>query len=144
MAQNQTTFSDRLQRIEETRSGGGMFRRRRKRREERGVVVHPDGFAQPILAPRRRLRFGFPLKGLILACIFTVLVKAYLMWSLGDEIYGAAVVQLLNGNPFERAAGLVLAPDQLSNWVMDVYQYVYRFFLSVATALEEGTLPDFA
>jgi len=56
----------------------------------------------------------------------------------------AAVSQLLSGNQFERAAGLVLAPDMVSLWLVDAYQYIYRFIVSVATALETGTFPDFA
>ena len=49
----------------------------------------------------------------------------------------AAVSQLLSGNQFERAAGLVLAPDMVSLWLVDVYQHIYRFIVSVATALEK-------
>ncbi|KPQ15528.1 MAG: hypothetical protein HLUCCO18_11960 [Rhodobacteraceae bacterium HLUCCO18] len=97
------------------------------------------------MAPRpRRLRFGFPVKGVIFASVAAVLVKAYLIWTLGDDVYGAAVSQLLSGNQFERAAGLVLAPDMVSLWLVDAYQYIYRFIVSVATALETGTFPDFA
>lgn len=143
MAQNQTTFSDRLQRIEDTRRGG-VFSRRRKRREKSGVVVHPDGFVQPILAPRRRLRFGFPIKGVIFAGAILVLVKAYLMWMLGDDVYGAAVAELLAGNQLERGAGLILAPDLVSNWLVDVYQTIYRFIGSIVTAVEETVLPYLA
>lgn len=137
MAQDQTTFSDRLRRIEDSRHSG-RFAWRRKRREHSHGVVHPDGFLQPITVPRKRLRFGFPLKGAVLAVVITVLIKAYLMWTLGDEIYDAAVAQMLSGNQLERAAGLILAPDQVSNWVVDVYQQIYRFFQSVSTAVVEG------
>jgi hypothetical protein len=143
MAQNQTTFSDRIQRIEQTRSSG-FFGRKRARRVNTGVVVHPDGFERPILAPRRHLRFGFPLKGVILAAVAMVLVKAYLMWFLGNDVYGTAVAQLLAGNQFERAAGLILAPDQISLWLVDGYQAIYRFVVSLATALEETVLPYIA
>ncbi|MDG4648212.1 hypothetical protein P6F26_07130 [Roseibacterium sp. SDUM158017] len=108
------------------------------------MVVHPDGFARPFATRSRRLRFGFPIKGLILATVVTILVKAYLIWTLGDDVYGAAVSQLLAGNQFERAAGLVLAPDQVSVLVVDLFQYVYRLLGVVATALMEGTLPDLA
>jgi hypothetical protein len=66
------------------------------------------------------------------------------MWTLGDDVYGAAVSQLLNGNQFERAAGLILAPDLLSNRIVDAYQYIYRVIVSVATALETGTFPALA
>jgi hypothetical protein len=142
MAQNQTTFSDRVQRIGDVRTG--KVARSHVRGEEHGVVVHPDGFVQTITARPRRLRFGFPLKGVIFASVVAILVKGYLIWTLGDDVYGAAVAQLLGGSQFERAAGLILAPDAVSLWIVDAYQQIYRFIVSVATALETGTFPDFA
>jgi hypothetical protein len=143
MARNQTTFSDRVQRIEGSRPNG-VFSRRRDSGEAAGVVVHPDGFVQSMAPRPRRLRFGFPLKGVIFASVVAVLVKAYLIWTLGDDVYGAAVSQLLSGNQFERAAGLILAPDTVSLWLVDAYQYIYRFIVSVATALETGSFPELA
>jgi hypothetical protein len=122
-----------------------VFRRDRSVATIRGIVVHPDGFVQTMTAPRpRRLRFGFPIKGVIFASVLAVLVKAYLIWTLGDDVYGAAVAQLLSGSQFERAAGLILAPDAVSLWIVDAYQQIYRFIVSVATALETGTFPGFA
>lgn len=141
MAQDQTTFSDRVQRIEGERASGNQ---RSVRGIDRGVVVHPDGFTQTITAKPKRLRFGFPLKGVIFASVLAVLVKAYLIWTLGDDVYGAAVAQLLNGNEFERAAGLILAPDAVSLWIVDAYQQIYRFVVSVATALETAVFPNLA
>src|SRR6056297_11991 len=143
MARNQTTFSDRVQRIEGSRTNG-LFSRRRDGREAAGVVVHPDGFVQSMAPRSRRLRFGFPVKGVIFASVVAVLVKAYLIWTLGDDVYGAAVAPLLSGTQFERAAGLILAPDTVSLWLVDAYQQIYRFIVSVATALETGTFPDLA
>jgi hypothetical protein len=142
MAQNQTTFSDRVQRIGSVRATGKS--RRDERSAEHGVVVHPDGFVQTITAKPRRLRFGFPIKGVIFASVLAVLVKGYLIWTLGDDVYGAAVAQLLGGNQFERAAGLILAPDAISLWIVDAYQQIYRFIVSVATALEIGSFSDVA
>lgn len=143
MAQKQTTFSDRLQRIDENRRGY-VFARRQESKDSESIVVHPDGFVQSITVPSRRLRFAFPIKGVLFACVLAILVKAYLMWTLGDDVYASAVSQLLAGNSVERAAGLVLAPDMVSNWMVDVYQQIYRFVVSVATALEEGTFPQLA
>lgn len=143
MAQKETTFSDRLQRIDENRRGY-VFARRREREETQSIVVHPDGFVQSITVPSRRLRFTFPIKGVLFACVLAILVKAYLIWTLGDDVYGAAVAQLLAGNDLERAAGLILAPDAVSNWMVDAYQQIYRYILSVATALEIGTFPQLA
>ena len=81
---------------------------------------------------------------MVLAVIITILVKAYLIWTLGDDVYGLAVAELLAGNQLERAAGLVLAPDRASLAVVDLFQYLYRFFAAVAAALQEGTFPEFA
>jgi hypothetical protein len=142
MAQNQTTFSDRVQRIEGGRSVRASLRRNNG--HDHLPVVHPDGFSQSFTPRPRRLRFGFPIKGVLFASVFAVLVKGYLIWTLGDEVYGAAVAQLLSGNQFERAAGLVLAPDMVSLWIVDAYQHVYRFIVSVATALQTGTFPEVA
>jgi hypothetical protein len=143
MAGNQTTFSDRLARIETTRRGDSRGRRRGKPREPK-ILIHADGVVQPTVRRSRHLRFGFPIKGVILSAVLSVLVKGYLMWTLGDDVYGLAVAELLAGNQFERAAGLVLLPDAVSNAVVDLYQYAYRFLVSLATALETGTFPALA
>ena len=139
MARNQTTFSDRIERIEESRRGGFFSRREKASQQRKSIVVHPDGFVQPIVVPSKRLRFGFPIKGVIFACLVAILVKAYLIWTLGDQVYADAVAQLLAGNQLERAAGLILAPDALTLRVVDGYQHVYRFLVSVATALEQSS-----
>lgn len=142
MAQNQTTFSDRVGRIGNARAASRSGRGNRG--ADHGVVVHPDGFTQTITPRPKRLRFGFPLKGVIFASVVAVLVKGYLIWTLGDDVYGAAVAQLLNGNGLERAAGLVLAPDAVSLFVVDAFQQIHRFVVSVATALETGAFPGVA
>jgi hypothetical protein len=131
MAQDQTSFSDRLRRIDESRGAGSARRSRKRRAEPVAAIVHPDGFSERIAGPKRRLRFGFPLKGVAIACALTVVVKAYLIWTLGGDVYGAAVAQLLGGSQFERAAGLILAPDLVSLWLVDAYQYLYRVVMSV-------------
>ncbi|MFW5655526.1 MAG: hypothetical protein ACOCTP_01260 [Roseicyclus sp.] len=107
-------------------------------------MIHPDGVVQPISAPPRRLRFWFPFKGVAIACLVAVFVKGYLIWMLGDDVYGLAVAELLAGNQFQRAAGLVLLPDAVSNAAVDLYQYVYRVIVSVATALETADFPTLA
>lgn len=143
MAGNQTTFSDRIERIEAERHGRSKGRRRVQPLDDH-LIVHADGIVQRVPSRARRLRFGFPIKGVLLASLAAVLVKGYLIWTLGDDVYGLAVAELLAGNQFERAAGLVLAPDAVSNAVVDVYQTLYRFIVSIATAVETGTLPTFA
>ncbi len=107
------------------------------------IVVHADGVERATFT-RRGLRFGFPLKGVIVATLVTIFVKGYLIWTLGDEVYGAAVAELLAGNRFQQAAGLVLKPDLASLAVVDVFQYVYRAIMSIGTALDAARLPGFA
>jgi hypothetical protein len=143
MAGNHTTFPDRLARIEEARLDECRGRRHTKRHKT-AVLTHPDGVVQARSSRPRRLRFGFPVKGVLLSCAVAVLVKGYLIWTLGDDVYGLAVAELLAGNRLERAAGLILLPDTLSNAVVDLYQYIYRVLVSVATALETGSFPTVA
>ena len=111
-------FSDRVNRIEQVR---------RRNRGGMGFVVHPDGVVSPIGKPSSRLRFGFPLKGLLLGFAIAVAVKAYLMWFLGTDIYALEVQSLLSGTAFEQAAAIVLMPDALSAWVVEKYDVAYAF-----------------
>lgn len=111
-------FNERLRRIQRSRRGkrGGM-----------GFVVHPDGMTTPIGRPSSRLRFGFPLKGMLAGLAIAVAVKAYLMWFLGNDVYTLEVQTLLSGAAFEQAAAMVLMPDVLSAWVVERYREIYVF-----------------
>lgn len=110
-------FSDRLNRIQ----------RGQRRRSGMGFVVHADGVVSPIGHASSRLRFGFPLKGLLLGLIVAVAVKAYLMWFLGTDVYALEVQTLLSGAAFEQAAGMILMPDALSAWAVERYDAIYAF-----------------
>ncbi len=111
-------FNDRLERINSGRRGRGTGM---------GFVIHPDGVVTSIGGSSSRLRFGFPLKGLVSAMIIAVAVKAYLMWFLGTDIYILEVQRLLVGSAFERLAAIVLMPDGLTGWVIERYQDAYVF-----------------
>lgn len=111
-------FNDRLNRIQHVR---------RRNRGGMGFVVHPDGVVSSIGNPSSRLRFGFPLKGVLLGFVVAVAVKAYLMWFLGTDLYALEVQSLLSGTAFEQAAAMVLMPDALSAWVVERYDVVYAF-----------------
>lgn len=111
-------FNDRLNRIQHVR---------RRNRGGMGFVVHPDGVVSSIGNPSSRLRFGFPLKGVLLGFVVAVAVKAYLMWFLGTDVYALEVQSLLSGTAFEQAAAMVLMPDALSAWVVERYDVVYAF-----------------
>lgn len=118
MVQDTEQFHDRLNRIQ---------RGRRNRRGGMGFVVHADGVVTALGRPQSRLRFGFPLRGLLLALTAAVAVKAYLMWFLGIDVYTLQVTALLSGSNFEQAAGMVLMPDALSLWVVDRYEDIFAF-----------------
>jgi hypothetical protein len=92
-----------------------------------GFVIHPDGIVTPIRQSPSRLRFGFPLRGLILGLIAALAVKSYLMWALGIEIYTLEMRSLLSGTAFEQIAAMVLMPDALSLWLVERYEDVYIF-----------------
>ncbi|MEJ6391545.1 hypothetical protein [Gymnodinialimonas ulvae] len=90
-------------------------------------MVHPDGIVTAIGKPSSRLRFAFPLKGIILSLMVAVAVKSYLMWFLGVEIYTLEVQSLLSGSSFERIAGLILMPDALTMWGMERFEDINVF-----------------
>lgn len=111
-------FNDRLDRIQ---------RGRRGRTSGMGFVIHPDGVVTSIGGGSSRLRFGFPLKGLLTAMLIAVIVKAYLIWFLGTDVYTLEVQSLLTGSAFERLAAIVLMPDGLTAWVVERFQDLYLF-----------------
>lgn len=111
MNQDYPNFRSRVQRIDQAR----------RNRVVGEFVLQSNGLLVP---KQRRLRFGFPLRGLIMAYVIAVAVKAYLIWFLGVEVYRAEVIQLLSGTNFQQAAGHILMPDQVTLWVADQYDWL--------------------
>ena len=111
MNQDYPDFLARVQRIE----------RSWRNRAPGEFVLQSNGLIVP---KQKRLRFGFPLRGLIMAFVIAVAVKAYLMWFLGTEVYSAEIVELLNGTPFQQAAAHILMPDQVTLWVVGIYDWL--------------------
>ncbi len=107
-----TTFADRLERIKDAHDY----------RSSHGLVTRPDGLLVPQSQPR--LRFTFPLKGLLFAFFVALNVKSYLIWVLGHETFNHAVLGLMNGSPLERVAGKILMPDDLSMRVVGIYDRI--------------------
>lgn len=107
-----------------------------------GFVVHADGIVKPIGRPSSRLRFSFPLKGLLAAFVLLVAVKAYAMWVIGVDIYALEVATMLQGSSFERLAATLVMPDALTLWVVDRYDDAYAFvqggLAATATGEAEG------
>ena len=111
MVQRDPDFNARLERIHSTR----------RNRVGGNLVGRTDDMT---VSTQRRLRFGFPLRGLILAFVIIVAVKAYLIWFLGLELYQAEILAPLSGTRFEQAAARILMPDQLTMWVVGVYDWI--------------------
>lgn len=96
-------------------------------------VLRTDGLLVP--RTKRRLRFGFPIKGLTLAFLISIAVKAYLIWFLGADVYQNQVQQLLNGSSLEQVAGRILLPDSVSLWVVTQYEWLYQFVLEYRASM---------
>ena len=103
------------------RSRVDRINRARRDRVVGEFVLQSNGLLVP---KQRRLRFGFPLKGLILAFVIAVMVKAYLIWFLGLELYQLEMLRLLSGSRFEQAAARILMPDQLTMWMVSQYDWI--------------------
>lgn len=111
MNQDYANFQARVQRIDHSR----------RNRVDGEFILQSNGLLVP---KQRRLRFGFPVKGLVTAFSIAVAVKAYLIWVLGYDLYQAEVLELLNGTSFEQAAARILLPDQVTLWVVDQYDWI--------------------
>jgi len=111
MNQDYPNFRSRVQRIDHAR----------RNRVEGEFVLQSNGLLVP---KQRRLRFGFPLKGLVMSFVIAVAVKAYLIWFLGIEVYSAEMLQLLSGTRYQQAAAHILMPDQLTMWVVSQYDWL--------------------
>ena len=106
------SFMDRLERIKDAHDFSVSH----------GFVARPDGLIVPMSQPR--LRFTFPLRGLLFAFCIALLVKSYLIWVLGHDVYSHAVIGLLNGSGIEQVAGKILMPDELSLWVVQGFDWI--------------------
>jgi hypothetical protein len=111
MNQDYPNFRSRVERID----------RARRNRVVGEFVLQSNGLLVP---KQRRLRFGFPLKGLIVSFAIAIAVKAYLIWFLGSDVYTAGVTELLAGSNFERAAARILMPDQMTMWMVGQYEWL--------------------
>lgn len=111
MSEDRPDFHARLDRIEQAR----------RARAEGGLVLRSNGLR---VAQHGRLRFRFPLRGLLVAFVISVAVKAYLVWVLGTDRYSLEVLRLLNGTRAEQAAAHILMPDRITLWVVTFYDWI--------------------
>ena len=123
MNQDYPNFRSRVQRID----------RARRNRVEGEFVLQSNGLLVP---KQKRLRFGFPLRGLMMAFVIAVAVKAYLVWFLGIEIYSAEVLALLNGTSYQQVAGRILMPDDLTMWVVGGYDWLAAQIVALQSAAQ--------
>lgn len=124
MLEEQESFVERLRRIEAEQKSARLIRRRPSRSEP-VMVVHADGVVTRRRATDDRLRFGFPLKGVLIAATLVVVVKAYLIWFVGPDAYSSMIAGLEAGSNFEQLAAQVLLPDYLSDRLVHVYDVIY-------------------
>lgn len=103
---NQKLFSSRLKRID-----------RQHRKLSRGYVqlVERDGMLVPM--PRRRVRTGFPFRGLLIAIVGILLFKGVLLASLGEGTYQFRVEKIAEGSSFEKVAAWVMQADPVTRWI---------------------------
>ncbi len=121
MNQNHDGFYERLERIKDVHDY----------RMKEGLVERPDGLLMHRSQPR--LRFDFPLRGLIFGSLVAIAVKAYLIWVLGHEVYSDAVIGLLNGSGLEQVAGKILMPDGVSLWVVQRYDWLASVYVQLTS-----------
>jgi hypothetical protein len=120
MNQDYPNFQSRIRRIN----------RSRRNRVVGEFVLQSDGLLVP---KQRRLRFGFPFRGLFAAFVIAIAVKAYLIWFLGIDLYRAEVLELLSGSSFEQVAARIMMPDQLTMWVVGVYDWLALQYVELTT-----------
>ncbi len=93
-------------------------------------VLQDDGLMVP--RRRRRFRFTFPWKGLLFAFVLSILLKALMVWYLGGDVYSDRIIALLQGAQWERVAGQILMPDQLTVWLVSQYDVIAEMIANAA------------
>ncbi|MEL6533438.1 MAG: hypothetical protein AAFN09_09025 [Pseudomonadota bacterium] len=84
------------------------------RRVPEAFLVRSDGLVVPKV--RSRLRFYFPFKALFAGFIAVMVVKGFLLYSLGEADYVARMQVMLEGSAYQELAAKVLMPDPVSIW----------------------------
>ena len=85
-------------------------------------VLLPDGLIVP--RKRSRFRFAFPWKGLLMAFVLSLLLKAFLVWYLGAVAYSDLIIPMFDGSAMDRVAGQILMPDRLTIWLVAQYEVI--------------------
>ncbi|MDG3042017.1 hypothetical protein [Roseicyclus marinus] len=111
MTEDRPDFHARLDRIEQAR----------RTRASGGHVLRSDG---PRVPPNGRMRVRLPVRGLVLALVIAVLVKAYLVWVLGPDRYNLEMARLLDGTRAQQAAAHILMPDRLTLRTVTLYDWI--------------------
>ena len=85
----------------------------RGRQDRAGDALAVQG--KPVPVPRhQRLGYRFPLKGLILAIVIVLMVKACLIWGMGLDQFQRERAHLLDGSGMQKVAARILTPDPLT------------------------------
>lgn len=128
MEKREETFIERLRRIEAEEANPIRRRSKAQTRARPVLVIHGDGVVTTAKPTPRRLRFGFPLRGVITASIVVVLVKGFVIWALGSGEYTAQIEAMRDGPRPAQIAAHILAPDDLSLWIVSGYDILAQEF----------------
>lgn len=91
---------------------------RRHKRLSRGYVmsVNHDGL---IIAQPKAKQGWFPWRGMLLALVGTLMVKAFMFAQIGAESYNGRVATLQAGNQVDQVGAFVLAADPATQWIAE-------------------------
>lgn len=134
MAEQNETFVERLRRIEaeEASLRNRLRKRPRLKPEPRTImVVHGDGIVTRSRVPDQRLRFGFPLRAVLTASLLVVMVKGFVIWAVGEDTYSGYIEGLMLRSEISQAAGYILAPDEMSMWLVAGYDLLATEFMRI-------------
>lgn len=82
-------------------------------------TIRSDGLVVP--KTRSRLRFEFPWRALLAGFFCAVMLKGFLIWYLGVDLYTARLETMLTGAQYEQIAAHILLPDRVSLWVSEQF-----------------------
>ena len=103
MSRDSDTFSARVSRI-----------LRHRQKLEAGFALKLD--ENNLIVPRPRyVRLRFPWRGLAMAALVALALKAWIMVALDPQGYDARLARLEAGHPVERIGAFVMQPDPASD-----------------------------
>lgn len=111
---NYVRFNNRLRQIDRTHH-----------KLSRGYVrlVERDGMLVPVA--QKRIRLGFPWRGLMLTIAVFLVFKAGMLAHLGAAAYDFRVGKLADGNMAEQFGGWIMQADPITRWIASQITYIF-------------------